>query len=72
MALVEATLKSNLLNLFNAMDAAPMSNNDYAAKLAKIFNDHIKTAVVTVEAGIAVSTSGGGGATAAPGTGSLS
>jgi hypothetical protein len=72
MALVETSLKSNLLDLFNAMNAAPVSEEDYAAKLAKIFNDHIKTAVVTVSPGIAVSTSGGGGSTTAPGTGSLS
>jgi hypothetical protein len=72
MALVETTLKTNLLNLFNAMNAAPMSEEDYAAKLAKIVNDHIKTAAVTVNPGIAVSTSGGGGATTAPGSGSLS
>jgi translation initiation factor 2 alpha subunit (eIF-2alpha) len=72
MALVEATLKSNLLNLFNAMNTAPMSEADYAAKLAKIINDHIKTAAVTVKAGIAVSTPTGPGATSAPGTGSLS
>jgi hypothetical protein len=72
MALVEATLKDNLVNLFNAMDESPMSNADYAAKLAKIFNDHIKTALVTVDAGIVVSTPVGPGATSAPGTGSLS
>jgi hypothetical protein len=48
MALVEATLKTNLSNLFKAMKAAPMSDEDYAAKLAKIINDHIKTAQVTV------------------------
>jgi translation initiation factor 2 alpha subunit (eIF-2alpha) len=72
MALEEATLKTNLLGLFNAMKKAPVSEEDYAAKLAKIINDHIKTAAVTVEAGIAVSTSGGGGVTTAPGAGSLS
>jgi hypothetical protein len=72
MALSEAPLKSSLLNLFNAMNASPMSEDDYAGRLAKIINDHIKTATVTVKPGIAVSTSGGGGATTAPGTGSLS
>jgi alanyl-tRNA synthetase len=72
MALVEATLKSSLLDLFNAMKNEPMSEADYAAKLAKIINDHIKTAAVTVQAGILVSTSGGAGATSGPGTGSLS
>jgi hypothetical protein len=72
MALSEASLKSSLLSLFNAMNAVPMSESDYAARLAKIINDHIKTAAVTVNPGIAVSTSGGGGATTAPGSGSLS
>jgi hypothetical protein len=72
MALEEATLKTNLLNLFNAMNSAPMSESDYASQLAKIINDHIKTAVVTIKPGIAVSTSGGGGSTTAPGSGSLS
>jgi hypothetical protein len=72
MALVEATLKANLLSLFNAMNSTPMSEADYAEKLAMIINEHIKTATVTVNPGIAVSTSGGGGATTAPGSGSLS
>jgi hypothetical protein len=72
MALSEASLKSSLLSLFNAMNSAPMSESDYAARLAKIINDHIKTAAVTVNPGIAVSTSGGGGSTTAPGSGSLS
>jgi hypothetical protein len=40
------------------MKSAPMSAADYAAKLAKIINDHIKTA--QVNAGIPVSTSGTG------------
>ena len=71
MSLVESSLKSNLLKLFKAMNDSPMSEEDYAASLAKIINDHIKTATVTVNPGIAVSTSGGGGATTAPGSGSL-
>jgi hypothetical protein len=70
MALVEAALKANLLNLFNAMKEESMSEVDYAEKLSAIINDHIKTATVTVNPGIAVTTSGG--ATTAPGTGSLS
>jgi hypothetical protein len=66
MALVEATLKTSLLNLFNNMKSAPMSETDYAAKLAKIINDHIKTAQVNAD--IPVSTSGGSGSTSGPGT----
>jgi hypothetical protein len=41
MALVEDTLKSNLLTLFNAMKAAPMSDADYAAQLTKIISDQV-------------------------------
>ncbi|MDR2079260.1 MAG: hypothetical protein LBP74_06040 [Treponema sp.] len=72
MALVEATLKSNLLSLFNSMKNEPMSEEDYAANLAKIINDHIKTAAVTVNPGIAVTTPVGPGSTSSTGTGSLS
>jgi hypothetical protein len=76
MALVQVTLKQNLLALFNQMKQSEMSESDYADKLAKIINDHILTAVVTVNPGIAVSTTGTAaaqtGATTAPGTGSLS
>jgi NAD kinase len=72
MALVEASLKSSLLDLFYAMNAAPMNEEKYADNLAKIINDHIKTATVTVASGIAVSTPAGPGATSAPGTGGLS
>jgi translation initiation factor 2 alpha subunit (eIF-2alpha) len=54
------------------MNASSMSDADYAAKLAKIINDHIKTATVTVNAGIVVATPSGPGSTSAPGTGSLS
>jgi hypothetical protein len=45
-----------------------MSDDDYAAKLAKIINDHILTA--TVNPGIPVTTSTDSGTTS--GTGSLS
>jgi len=66
MALAEATLKTNLLNLFIAMRNTPMSDEDYAANLAHIFNDHILTA--EVNSGIPVSTSGGSGSTSGPGS----
>jgi hypothetical protein len=66
MALVEATLKANLLNLFNAMKKQPMSEEDYAANLAGIINNHIKTA--TVNPGIPVATSSDAGATSGPGS----
>jgi hypothetical protein len=76
MALSDATLKTNLLNLFNQMKNAPMSEADYADALAKIIDAQIKTATVTVAAGIPVATAGSEvaqkGATTGPGTGSLS
>jgi len=68
MPLVEAALKTNLFNLFKKMKNKELSEEEYAAELAKIFNDHIKTA--DVNAGIQVDTSGGKGATTS--TGSLS
>ncbi|GMO64727.1 MAG: hypothetical protein Ta2A_12490 [Treponemataceae bacterium] len=76
MALSDATLKTNLLNLFNQMKESPMSEEDYADKLAKIIDAQIKTAMITVDAGISVTVTTpagpGQGATSAPGTGSLS
>lgn len=75
MALVQATLKQNLLNLFNQMKQSEMSEAVFADQLATILNNHIKTAVVTVNAGIPVATAGSAvaqtGSTTAPGTGSL-
>jgi hypothetical protein len=72
MALAEETLKAQLLALFGKMKNAPMGEEEYAGELAKIINNHVKTATVTVDPGIAVSTPVGPGATSAPGTGSLS
>jgi rubrerythrin len=76
MALSETALKSKLEALFNRMKQTETSEAEYAQELAKIINDHIMTAVVTVKAGIPVSTTGTeaaqAGATTGPGTGSLS
>ena len=53
----ESTLSSNLLSLFQSMHGKePMSEKDYADKLAKIITDHIKTA--EVQAGITLTASG--------------
>jgi hypothetical protein len=75
MALVQATLKTNLLTLFNSMKQNEMSEANFADQLATIINNHIKTAQVTVNAGIPVATTGGPasqtGTTTAPGSGSL-
>ena len=76
MALVQATLKANLLALFNQMKTQEMSEADFADSLATILNNHIKTATVNVSAGIPVATAGSAaaqtGTTTGPGTGSLS
>jgi hypothetical protein len=76
MALVQATLKQNLITLFNQMKQSEMSEEQYADNLSAIITNYIKTATVTVSAGIPVATAGSAaaqtGATTAPGTGSLS
>ena len=68
MALVETTLKTNLLKLFSTMKATPMNDEDYAANLAKIINDHIKTATVSPGINVQVDPLTGTGATIAPGS----
>jgi hypothetical protein len=74
--LVQAALEQNFLTLFNRMKQAEMSEADFAGELAKIINDHIKTASVTVNPGIPVATAGSAaaqsGTTTGPGSGSLS
>jgi hypothetical protein len=76
MALVQTALEQKLLALFNRMKQAETSEADFAGELAKIINDHIKTAQVTVNPGIPVATAGSAaaqtGATSGPGSGSLS
>ena len=76
MALSDVTLQTKLLNLFSKMKKGPMSEADFADKLSKIIDAQIKTATVTVDAGISVTVTTpvgpGQGATSAPGTGSLS
>jgi phosphomannomutase len=66
--LVETNLQTNLLALFNAMKQTPMSDEDYAEKLAKIITDHIKTAQVNPGIKVQVSPLDGTGATIAPGS----
>ena len=69
MALAEAALSANLSGLFNAMKAGPMNEEDYAANLAKIINDHIKTAIVNPGINVQVDPLiTGTGATIAPGS----
>lgn len=56
MVLLKASLKSQLLGVFNAMKNTRMGNEDYADQLTTIITDYIKTA--QVKSGIPVSTTG--------------
>lgn len=77
MALVKDTLKADILTLLTGMrEKTEVSDDELAGKLATAIDKYIKTATVTVAAGIAVATSGSPtsqtGATTAPGTGTIS
>ena len=67
MALNENTLKTTLLSIFNAMDAAaegtPKTNEWYAGELAKAITNQIKMAGIPMGQ-VIVSVSGGSGAPA--------
>lgn len=73
-----ATLKADIKNLLNECKNtdSPKDSDYFAQQLANIIDGYIKTATVTVEAGIAVATAGTAaaqtGTTTAPGTGTLS
>jgi hypothetical protein len=73
MALNDAILSENLAALCGLMETEPMNKQDLADRLAAIIDAQIKTALVTVKAGIAVSTTGSAsaqsGATTATGEG---
>lgn len=69
MAMVQATLKTNLLTLFNQMKQSEMSEADYADRLATIFTNFVKTA--EVPPGIPVSTAGSAAAQTGATTGSV-
>ena len=64
MALNENTLKTALLSVFNAMDAAaggaPKTNEWYAGELAKAITNQIKTAEVNVGIDVTGGTQSGG------------
>ena len=72
MALSESSLRASLLGLYNSMKETPMPEEEFASRMARIINNHILTATVTVNPGIPVSTPAGAGSTAGPGTGRLS
>lgn len=77
MALVKSTLKASILSLLSSMrEKTEISDEEFADKLATAIDSYIKSATVTVAAGIAVATSGSPtsqtGVTTAPGTGTIS
>lgn len=77
MALVKTVLKQEILSLLTSMrEKTEVSDDELAGRLATAFDSYIKSATVTVAAGIAVSTTGSPtaqtGATTAPGTGTIS
>ena len=76
MALVKNTLKAGILNLLTNMRTKEEVSDEYFAdQLSTLIDTYIKSATVTVAAGIPVSTAGSAtaqtGATTAPGTGTL-
>ena len=68
---VQAALKTKLESIFTAVKDSPVSDADFADQTAAAVTGHIKTAPVTVNAGIPVTAPAGPGAASAPGTGSL-
>jgi hypothetical protein len=73
MAIVKAVIQAEINKLINETKGLEQeqAQTQFASKLADVIVNALKSAVVTVQPGIAVSTSGGAGATTAPGTGSL-
>ncbi len=77
MTLVKSTLKASILSLLTEMrEKTEVSDNEFAERLATAIDDYIRSATVTVEAGIAVTTSGSStsqtGATTSTGIGKIS
>ena len=71
MALVKATLKQGIVSLMSDMrNKEELSDDAFAEELASLIDSYIKSATITVPAGIAVSTAGSPsaqtGATTAP------
>lgn len=67
MAVVQATIKAALLAVYNEAKAAPMTETDFADKIATVIADAILSA--QVQAGITLTTPDTiNGATTGPGT----
>ncbi len=77
MALVKSTLKGAILALLTEMrERTEVCDDEFAERFASAIDDYIKSATVTVAAGITVATSGSPtsqtGVTTATGTGKIS
>jgi translation initiation factor 2 alpha subunit (eIF-2alpha) len=72
MPLEKPILKSGIQTLLTEMRTKEENADEYFAdQLATLIDTYIKSATVTVAAGIAVTTSAGAGATTAPGMGTI-
>lgn len=68
----DATFKLGLKKLMKDCKDGEKSSEDFADGLVDLIKDFVKTGEVTVQPGIAVTTSAGGGSTTSTGTGSIS
>jgi|WetSurMetagenome_2_1015567.scaffolds.fasta_scaffold126963_3 hypothetical protein len=68
MAVVQATIKSALISLYNSAKENKMSESDFADGMATIIKDAILSATVNSNIPVTVSTGTGIGATTATGT----
>lgn len=72
MSLDTAGLKTGILSLLNDMESRNEdAKTEFASRLGDLIDLFVRSGTVVVEPGIAVSTSGGAGATTAPGTGNI-
>ena len=66
-------LELGIMNLLTEMRTKTENADQFfAAKMANLIEEYVKSATVTVAAGIAVTTNTGAGATTTPGTGTIS
>lgn len=74
MPIINATIKTQIVGLLNETKVLEQEQaaDVFAQRLADLIENALKSATVTIQAGIPVSTTGGAGATTGPGTGSLS
>lgn len=68
MAVVKATIKSQLLALYNSAKSSPMTEDQFADTMADIIKDAILSAAVNAGIAVQVTPSTGTGATTATGS----